>query len=99
MYFQGLEMSRIKKISAIGTRGKAKGREFVAKPDSQNRFVLNKKKASTSKLSTNMAASKVYASTLDEAYRLLETDQYLINLVCPLGTRALRELAKVSVHY
>jgi hypothetical protein len=44
-----------------------------------------------------MAASKVYANTLDQAVRLLATDEYLINLTSQDGARALREYKKVKV--
>ena len=92
-------MRKIVKLSAIGTRGKAAGIEFIAKPDSIGKFVLNKKKASTFNSNTNMAVNKAYTDTLVEAYELLKSGQYLINLVCPSGNRALRELSKVRVQY
>lgn len=91
------KMSQIKKIYATGTRGDAAGKEFSAKPNKDGKYVLNKKKPSASKTATNMAASKVYVDTLDEAYDLLKTEQYLINLVCALGSRALRKYDAVKV--
>ena len=84
-------------ISAIGTRGDARGKVFVAKPDSSGRYVLNHKKASSSTHPTNKAVNKVFATSLTEAARLLETDDYLINLVSSDGKRALREFKKVRI--
>lgn len=84
-------------ISAVGTRGDAKGKVFVAKPDSSGRYVLNRKKPSGSSNPTNKAINKNYAGSLDEAADLLRTNNYLINLVSPDGKRALRELKKVRI--
>lgn len=84
-------------ISAIGTRGAAKGKLFVAKPDASGRYVLNRKKASSSINPTNKAVNKVFARSLAEAAELLATDDYLINLVSPEGKRALREFRKVRI--
>jgi hypothetical protein len=84
-------------ISAIGTSGDAKGKLFVAKPDSSGRYVLNLKKPSNSVDPTNKAANKVFAASLTEAAQLLATDDYLINLVSSDGKRGLREFKKVRI--
>jgi hypothetical protein len=81
----------------MGTRGDAKGKLFIAKPDSLGRYVLNRKSPSNSANPTNKAVNKRFAKTLDEAADLLRTDNYLINLVSPEGKRALRELKKVRI--
>ena len=88
---------KITRISAIGTRGDVLGKVFEAKPDSSGRYVLNRKKPTGKNPATNMAASKVFAADLTEAATLLETNDYLINLVGPGGKRALRELKKVRI--
>lgn len=90
-------MSVVKKITAVGTRGDAKGKVFFAKKDSTSRYVLNKKKSASSLNPTNKAVNKVYVASLDEAAKLLSTDGYLINLVSEDGKRALREYKKVSI--
>jgi hypothetical protein len=87
------------RISAIGTRGAAKGKQFLAKPDSSGRFVLNKKRPASSANPTNKSINKVYAKTLTEAAALLATDEYLINVVCAEGKRALREYSGVDIEY
>ena len=87
---------KVIRISATGTSGSALGKIFEAKPDSLGRYVLNRKKP-TGIITTNMAASKVFAADLTEAAKLLETDEYLINLVGPEGKRALREFKKVRI--
>ena len=90
--------SKVKSISAVGTRGAVKGKLFTAKKDSQDRFVLNKKTPSPiAGNTTNRAINKVYVSTLCEAAKLLKTDNYLINLITSDGSRALRELKKVKI--
>lgn len=88
--------SRVIRISAVGSRGSVLGKIFEAKPES-GRYGLNRKKPSGSNPATNTAASKVFAASLTEAARLLETDEYLINLVDPGGTRALCELKKFRI--
>ena len=88
---------KVIRISATGTSGSALGKIFEAKPDSLGRYVLNRKKPTGSTITTNMAASKVFAADLTEAAKLLETDEYLINLVGPEGKRALREFKKVRI--
>ncbi len=89
---------KVKEIFAFGTRGKAKDKKFTAKPDHNGKFVLNKKVSDPSgKNKTNMAKNKVYVDTLTDAANLLETDDYLINLICSSGSRALREYAKVTI--
>lgn len=90
-------MSKVVGISAVGTRGDAKGKLFTAKPDSLGRYVLNRKSPESSQNPTNKAINKVYAKNLNEAAALLETDEYLINLVSSNGTRALREKDKVKI--
>jgi hypothetical protein len=72
---------KITKISAIGTRGKAAGVEFVAKQDRNGKYVLNRKVPSTSATNTNYSANKVYMDTLEQAWNLLRKDGHLINLV------------------
>ncbi|MBM7038221.1 hypothetical protein [Vibrio ulleungensis] len=92
-------MEKISKIYAYGTSGEAKGIEFVAKRDRHGRYVANRKRSSATSSPTNKAANKVYRDTLDEIYALLLTDDYVINLVSPTGSRALRSLSKVKVDY
>ncbi len=80
----------IKRIYAIG---KVKGEPtlFTAKHDRSGRYVLNRKKSlPTAGNTTNRAENKVYVATLREAAELLETGDYLINLVTDHGIRALR---------
>lgn len=88
---------RIIGITAVGTRGDAAGKQFTARPDSSGRYVLNRKRPSSSGSPTNHAVNKVYAASLDEAAALLATGDYLINLVAADGTRALRHHGKVRV--
>lgn len=91
---------KVLKITAVGTRGDAKGKIFSAKPDSRGHYVLNKKATSpTEGNRTNLAVNKIYVTDLDEAVSLLKTDDYLINLVSADGKRALRELKKVNIEY
>lgn len=62
----------VTKISAVGTRGEAKGKVFTAKKDSAGRYVLHKKvSARSSTEPTNKAINKVYVETLSEAADLL----------------------------
>lgn len=89
----------VAKISAVGTRGDAKGKSFVAKPDPSGRYVLNRKTSSGSKEPTNKAVNKVYVENLTDAARLLATNDYLINLVAADGTRALRQFKMVRIEY
>ncbi|MAC32063.1 MAG: hypothetical protein CME38_00470 [Haliea sp.] len=90
--------SKIISITAVGTRGDAKGQVFTAKRDRDRAYVLNRKVSAPSEGNrTNRAVNKVRVDSLDEAYELLSTDQYLINLTGPGGKRALREFAKVVV--
>ncbi len=84
-------------ITAVGTRGGAKGKVFIAKPNAADRYVLNRKRTSPSGAPTNYAVNKVYVETLDEAAALMLTSEYLINLVSADGTRALRELSRIVV--
>jgi len=87
-------------ISAVGTRKGALGKLFIAKADASGRYVLNRKKrVSPTNAPTNKAVNKVYASDLDEAARLLQTDDYLIYLVSVDGQRALRKLKSVQIQY
>ena len=86
------------KISAIGTSGAAEGVEFIAKQDRNGRYVLNRKTTSPAKgHATNRAENKFSVETLTEAANNLATDDYLINLVCPQGKRALRRFSKVKI--
>lgn len=89
----------VKSISAVGTRGEAKGKLFFAKPDASGQYVLNRKMPSSSGAPTNHATNKVYAASLDEAARLLKTNDYLINVTSLEGIRALRQLSKVQIEY
>ena len=89
--------NQVIRISAKGTAGDAKGKLFEAKPDSMGRYVLNKKSPSSTGAPTNMAVNKVYVANLDEAAKLLATDDYLINLVSRDGSRALREFSTVKI--
>lgn len=84
-------------ITAVGTRGDAKGKLFSARPDSSGRYVLNRRRPASAVHPTNKAVNKVYAMSLDQAADLLSTGDYLINLVSSDGLRALRELRKVNV--
>ena len=92
-------MSTVKKITAVGTRGDAKGKLFTAKKDSAGYYVLNKKKSANSLNPTNKAVNKVRVASLDEAAKILSTDEYLINLVSEDEKRALREYKKVYIEY
>lgn len=88
----------VTKIVAIGTRGAAKGVEFTAKKNKDDRYVLNKKTSTPEKgNTTNRAVNKIYVDTLTEAANLLKTDEYLIHLVADGGVRALREFKKVKI--
>ncbi|MFL1404631.1 hypothetical protein ACJO2E_04700 [Marinobacter sp. M1N3S26] len=87
----------VKRIYAIG---KVKGEPalFTAKHDRSGRYVLNRKNSSTTTgNTTNRAENKVYAATLREAAALLETGEYLINLVTDGGIRALRSHKAVTI--
>lgn len=91
---------KIVKISAIGTKGEAKGKIFTAQRDTTGKYVLNKKTFSPENGSTtNRAENKVYVKDLNEAINLLATNDYLINLVSTDGKRALREFNKVIIEY
>lgn len=87
----------VKRIYAIG---KVKGEPtlFIAKHDRSGRYVLNRKKSSPiNGNTTNRAENKVYVATLREAAELLETGEYLINLVTDHGIRALRSHKAVVI--
>lgn len=87
----------VKRIYAIG---KVKGEPtlFTAKHDRSGRYVLNRKKSSpTTGNTTNRAENKVYAATLREAAELLESGEFLINLVTDKGFRALRSYKSVTI--
>ncbi|MHA7855336.1 hypothetical protein [Marinobacter shengliensis] len=89
----------VKRIYAIG---KVKGEPtlFTAKHDRSGRYVLNRKKSSpTAGNTTNRAANKVYAATLKEAAELLESGEFLINLVTDKGIRALRSYKSVTIDF
>jgi hypothetical protein len=89
---------KITKISAIGTRGRAAGLEFVAKQDRNGKYVLSRKAPSTSATMTNYSVNKVYVDTLDQAWNLLQKDGHLINLIGPTG-RALRNVRSVKTEH
>ena len=87
-------------ISATGSSKSALGKLFIAKPDASGRYVLNSKKsAAASGTSTNYAINKIYALDLTEAARLLQTDEYLIDLKGVDGQRALRARDSVKIEY
>lgn len=89
----------VKRIYAIG---KVKGEPtlFTAKHDRSGRYVLNRKKSSpTTGNTTNLAENKVYAATLREAAELLESGEFLINLVTDKGVRALRNYKSVTIEF
>ncbi|WP_417517889.1 hypothetical protein [Marinobacter sp.] len=89
----------VKRIYAIG---KVKGDPtlFTAKQDRSGRYVLNRKKSSpTTGNTTNQAENKVYAATLREAAELLESGDFLINLVTEKGVRALRSYTSVTIDF
>ncbi|WP_036828209.1 hypothetical protein, partial [Photobacterium sanctipauli] len=93
-----MKYSKVSKIWAVGTGKKNNGREFTAKHDANKRYVLNKKIPTADKSSqTNYAENKVYVETLTEAANLLATNEYVINLTCEEGTRALRSYNKVII--
>ncbi|MER8077236.1 hypothetical protein ACODTT_06690 [Acinetobacter pittii] len=89
----------IKRLYAIGTSGKAKGDFFEAKKNKNGFYVLNLKVTCGGVESTNKAVNKVEVETLDKAYELLKSDNYLINLTDKCGNRALREYSKVKIDY
>jgi hypothetical protein len=89
---------KIAKISAIGTRGRAAGLEFIAKQDRNGKYVLNRKVPSTSATMTNYSVNKVYVDNLDQAWDLLQKDTHLINLIGHTG-RALRNVRSVKIEY
>ena len=89
---------KITKISAIGTRGRAAGLEFVAKQNRNGKYVLNRKVPSTSATMTNYSVNKVYVDTLNQAWDLLQKDGHLINLIGPTG-RVLRNVRSVKTEY
>lgn len=77
-----------------------KGELFSAKRDRDGAYVLNRKTSTpTAGNCTNRATSKVRVDSLEEAYRLLSTNDYLINMTGPGGTRALRQFSKVKAEY
>lgn len=88
----------VQRIWAYGTRGGAKGKLFEAKRNGNGMFVLHEKKTKTKNDATNLAHNKCEVASLNDAWRLLKTDDYQINLTCDeLGTRALRCIKKVHV--
>ena len=90
----------IKRLYAVGTKGKAKDKIFEAKRNSLEKFVLNIKKTADVENPTDKAVSKVFVDTLDEAYALLSQDNgHLLNLTSQDGQRALYEFSKVKVEY
>ena len=96
-----MSYTSVQKITATGTSGAVKGVVFMATPDKQGRYVLNKKTSSTAKNRTNKAVNKVYAENLTEAANLLATNDFLINMTARVNSkirRALREFKKVVIH-
>lgn len=89
----------IKRLYAIGTSGKVKGKFFEAKKNKNGYYVLNLKVACGGVESTNKAVNKVEVETLDKAYELLRRGEHLINLTNECGNRALREYSKVKIDY
>ena len=60
--------------------------------------MLNRKSSSpTTANTTNRAENKVYAATLREVAELLESGEFLINLVTDKGIRALRSYKSVTI--
>ncbi|WP_318445167.1 hypothetical protein [Photobacterium leiognathi] len=93
-------MKKIKKLTALHSSGN----EFTAEKNSNGKYVLNKKTINEKgKNITNNAICKVFVDTLDEAYALLKTNDYLINLVGYNAkgkkVRGLRQLSVVTPHY
>ncbi|SFR78381.1 hypothetical protein SAMN05216203_3024 [Marinobacter daqiaonensis] len=87
-------------VKRIYATGKVKGEPtlFTAKHDRSGRYVLNRKKSSpTTGNTTNRAENKVYTATLREAAELLESGEFLINVVTENGVRALRSYRSVVV--
>jgi hypothetical protein len=87
----------VTRISAIGTRGHARDMVFIAKRNSAGRYVLHRKTPSHASNATNTVPNKVYVDSLDDAARLLETDDYVMNVVASDGQRALRELKNITI--
>ena len=89
----------IKRIYAIG-KVKGEPTPFTAKHDRSGRYVLNRKKSSpTAGNTTNRAENKVYVATLREAAELIESGEFLINLVTDKGIRALRSYKSVTIDF
>ncbi|PSV18231.1 hypothetical protein C0W59_03070 [Photobacterium kishitanii] len=93
----------MKKIIRL-TATHASGNEFQAELNRDGKYSLNKKtKDKDGKNITNKAICKVQVDTLDKAYELLKTNDYLINLVGLNAkgnkVRGLRELAAVTAHF
>lgn len=89
-------------VKRIYATGKVKGEPtlFTAMHDRSGRYVLNRKKSSpTAGNTTNRAENKVYAATLKEAAELLESGEFLINLVTDKGIRALRSYKSVTIDF
>lgn len=81
------------KIKRIYALGKVRGQTtvFTARHNNSGKYVLNRKATSPTKgNTTNRAENKVLVSTLQEAASLLESGDYLINLVTDKGIRGLR---------
>ena len=91
---------KVTRIWAKGTRGKAAGETFEARRDRSGKYVLNRKASvSLTGEPTNKAVNKVYVETLDEAWCLMNTGDYLINLISGAGIRALRKLSSIHVEF
>ena len=89
----------IREIYSFGTRGKVKGKKFKARKNGKGFYVLNKKAKEGRSNTTNRAKNIVLVETLEDAFNLLKTNDYLINLVCDDNSRALREHSKVLVEF
>ncbi|MEG4582199.1 hypothetical protein QUA71_21675 [Microcoleus sp. MON1_C5] len=100
---QQSESLRIKRIWALGTRGKVKNVEFEARRDSQGRYVLNHrhKLECEDGEGRNRAVNKQYMLSLDEAWDLLKTNLYVIHLTgCePRSSRSLRKPEELNIEF
>jgi len=95
--FSSGNRGEVKRIYAIGNV-KGEPTLFTAKHDRSGRYVLNRKTSSpTNGNTTNRAENKVYAATLREAAELLQSGEFLINLVTDKGIRALRSYKSVTI--
>lgn len=91
--------SPIKRLYAVGTKGKAKGVTFEAKKNSLEKFVLNIKKVADSESTEVKPSNKIMVDTLEEAYALLKQEGHSLNMASKDGQRTLCELSKIKVEY